>query len=104
MLSRLPQAVSPSALAMLHRLQLDVFPEQPCSWLALQQLPGLRELVLPGFKPALPHHHLTALARVTQLTAATLSIQVSIGGFDTQQSESSEPTALLIISAAVFHL
>lgn len=79
LLSQLPQQLSPSALNGMTSLQLDVCPEQPQDWLVLQQLPGLRELLLPGFKPAVPHQHLSALAHITQLTAATLSVQVSMG-------------------------
>lgn len=77
LLASLPQQLSPSALGSITSLQLDVCPEQPQDWLVLQQLPGLRGLLLPGFKPAVPYQHLSALAQVTQLTAATLSVQVS---------------------------
>jgi hypothetical protein len=42
----------------------------------LQRLPCLRELLLPSFRPALPHEHLPALARLPQLEALTVSVQV----------------------------
>lgn len=76
MLSCLPQQLTLSGLSSIRVLQLDVFPEQPQEWTVLQGLPALQELLLPSFKPALPHHHLPALATISQLTAATLSVQV----------------------------
>jgi hypothetical protein len=44
--------------------------------LPLQRLPCLRELLLPSFRPALPHEQLPALARLTQLEVLTVSVQV----------------------------
>lgn len=79
LLTCLPKQLSPSALAAVSALQLDVFPDDPASWLLLRGLTCLRELLLPPFKPSLPHEHLPAVAQLTQLTALTASVQVCVG-------------------------
>ncbi|WIA39453.1 hypothetical protein OEZ86_005552 [Tetradesmus obliquus] len=77
-LAALPSQLSPDGLAALVSVQLDAFPEAPAQWAVLQRLPCLRELLLPSFRPALPHEHLPALARLTQLDTLTVSVQGSI--------------------------
>lgn len=76
LLYSLPCQLKPHALSMVHTLDLEVFPETPSGWAALRDVPALRELLLPPFKPALPHEHLPALAQITQLTGLTASVQV----------------------------
>jgi len=76
LLQSLPRQLLPDSLSVLHCLELDVFPDRPGDWCLLAHLPCLRQLLLPPFKPALPHEHLPALAQLTQLTGLTLSVQV----------------------------
>lgn len=75
-LGRLPRQLSSHALAAVTRLQLDAFPQDGADWLLLRGLPCLRALVLPSFRPALPHEQLLQLAQLSQLQELTLSVQV----------------------------
>lgn len=77
--TQLPRQLSPPALSVIATLDLDSFPASPEAWGGLKGLPCLRELLLPPFKPALPHTHLPALASLTQLTGLTASVQVGGG-------------------------
>eukprot|EP00775_Hariotina_reticulata_P004724 gene4725-4974_t len=77
LLQQLPQQLHPGALAAVDSLHLDVFPNHPDDWRVLQGFSGLTKLVLPSFRPALPHQQLPSIAALTQLQKLTLSVQGS---------------------------
>jgi hypothetical protein len=78
LLQQLPHHLHPRALSMVKSCHLGVFPDRAEDWLVLQGLPCLTELVLPSFRPALPHEQLPFIAALTQLRKLTISVQVGL--------------------------